>query len=515
MPACRIKEHMQQDRITSYIQTTLKHWKLWLFGLMIVIFIYNLSQFGLLRVSVTGTKPGDITYELSTKGQAKPKISKGKANKTMLVRKGSYQILAENNDASSMEIINTGGFLTNKKVNIALQPQRNRTFAGNSPKGCMFMVEVTLYSYECSGTLTSIQKHVPATSTTPTYVTKIPNEERNIEGTITLNDKTLVLLAPSEEFNQHMLYKIGADAVLSDEIILNDLPSDSKYYIVKYRDGFIAYNTPLLNKIFYYSSTGSKAQAITLPAIKDSTLVADSLGVKGTQIMIYYHDSNTAEGDEVIGSKDNPLKSTITIYNTTSSIHATFSGRLISPVLCGDKTICTIESGGMGVYKLEPNKQPNLQYFVPGVTSVQNLGDDIIIAQGGRFISFDASKKTGKADYTFDGSTFCGLQTIGTSYLLCIVPKSGQRTALLIDRKAADVDSVDKKIFNLRKDSSIQNVSIQGNNIFISGNFGSPIYVQGEGYINSPSTVKNVTANINKLVDSTGIDRSKYNVVIY
>lgn len=475
-------------------------------------------RYGFIKVQVSqAVADSKLTYSLQRQGEAKTSIiSTDSPTLKRLVPKGNYEILVSQNNKSRFALVETGGFFRTQQVALDLVPEHSRKFVGDNPAPCMYYTD-RLYSYECGDLYGQVNAHVPATATTPTYVSRhlLASIEGSLEGIIRTNSGPVGLSHPSdvEGPGEHIAYLFDKDLRPKETLELEELDNQKTYAIKAYGDGgFIIYSSNL-DEVILYDSWNAKAQSLNLKAPEDKSLKAVSLSISGSTILLVY--SNFSSGDITDADLQNKItKNQIVIYQDQQIKIFELDGDPISSAEpCGQNQICVLRNRALSI--IDPDYQmAKPLYTVEGVDSIASLGNDLLAVRRGEVLNLDIGSKSGYIDYNLNGMSFCGLQKIDNSrYVLCVVDKD-KKAALLIDRTVADQDSLDKKIQQLRKQPAIKDISVYGNYIFITPDLGPLVYdVSIDGYGYSPSGRQLINDKINREAQRLGIDTKTYKVI--
>lgn len=476
------------------------------FLLVVFVFIKN-NSFILIEA---GTEPGQqTTYEVTDpKGKTKEHKSSG-GSKRIRVGTGDYGVSVKAAGRSYFAAVKAGGFLRTSKVTPILEPEKKRTFVGNNPGLCMEYLVSKLISFSCSAGFEDINIHVPATANTPTYVLKNPNKALSLyvesslkaaEGTIMLVKQNLV----GDKQAAHIIYVLGDSLNPTRSQVLAALDAGKGYALAGYKDGFLAYSLSA-GKAYYYATLSSKPEEIELEKPRGENLTAASLSTRGGSLLVLY----TPPADS--SSK----KTSVEVHMKTNGNWkvSTLKGSYTEAVLCGTDKLCAVGNETMDVYDTKPEK-PKLLYSIKNVISVKGTGEGVMVIRSGDVLRFDADKRAGFIDFSFGDYLFAGLQPQPSGYILSLTNNKGKKVALLVDGQIPDEDGIDKKVAQLLKHESVDDVSAYGSYVFVSPSVGPLAYIDSLGeYGYDPVLVKQKNADIIQAINSIGIDRTKYTVV--
>lgn len=477
------------------------------------IWLFNRS---FIKISTQNTD--DTTYTLLNQktGQTENFTTKEPVIKK-LVKKGSYEIFAQNNKESFITVVKTGGFLQTTAIEVSLSPEKSRSFVGNNPAPCMHYLSNVLVSYVCSGLFNRAQLHVPATPHSPTIVR---NPEITNDGSVediikTTSGENLILIkAPGHDESDvapHTLYRLGEDLSLSSPTILDSLKDGVSYQLKVFGDGFIAHDSVFEHAV-YFSNNGTKLKDITLGKVENSQLVPYSLSVSADEFIVAYGSSERLAVDTEPHTH-NPVPSEIIVHNAQTQKRLSFDKQYGFVHLCGTDKLCGLYDEWLEVFDISDDS-PRLLFRVSGIQRIDKVGEQLVLVRDNQVFGFDVDSRTGASQYSFGEYEFCGLEISGVEYVLCLINDKNDKIALAIDPSSNNMDSIDKKVLDLLKLPEVKNISAYKNILYVSPDLGDLIYVpefQGFGY--DPAIKNRVNATINQAVDELGIDRQKYQII--
>lgn len=488
--------------------------------IVLVVVAYWLSGFCFITVQTSGQQSGEIRYSLldqKNRGTTEAKTSETTYKK--LVRKGSYEVIAQQGNSSYFAVVTTGGFFGTSRVEAALQPEKARQFVGSNPEFCMHMLkQQVLISYLCSGGSTSdALVHVPATATSPTY-NQAPQSIVNgqIEGLAHTKDGDVAVVKNTGALDistpPQAAYLLDANAELKNAITLSGLSESVTYTLAPYGEGFLAID-PSYSQALYYASVSSKPEVITPARPDDSTLVGYSLSTQGNKLAIAYSkastDSSLKLDDPASAAK---TKSTVVVQTGNQTQKFNLPKRFASINLCGSSMLCGVLDKTLEIYDISGNK-PQFLYKVEGVSSTVEVDDHILVNRDKDILDLDLVKRGGSIAYSYGEYQACGVQASAPGALLCVINSKQQKSALYLDPKQTG-DAIDQQVGQLIKKTPVKNVSAYGQFIYVSPDLGPATYQgTGIGYGYSPSSVQTATAQILEAAKQSGIDTTKYQVI--
>lgn len=492
-----------------------------LFGLLFVALLVAsfIWRYGFIQIQVSGASSGSqLAYSLQRQGGGKAAIVVSADSPTLkrLVSKANYEILVTQNNQSRFTIAKTSGFFRTQKVALGLTSEHSRKFVGDNPSPCMYYTD-RLYSYECGDPYGRVNVHVPATATTPTYVSRhsVANIEGSLEGIIRTNAGPVGLSHPSdvEGPGEYVAYLFDKNLKPKETLELEELDSQKTYAIKAYGNGgFMIYSSDL-DEVVLYDGWNAKGRPLNLKPPEDKSLKAVSLSTNGTTVLLVYSSFSAVDiTDSELQNKR--TKNQVVIYKDQQVETTRLDGDPISSAeSCGQNQICVLRNGVVSI--IDPAGQTaEPLYSVEGVDSIASFGNDLLAIRNREVLSLDVGSKSGYIDYALNGLSFCGLQKIDDRrYVLCVVDKD-KKAALLIDRGVADEDSLDKKIQQLRKQPGVKDISVYANYVFITPDLGPLVYdssIDGYGY--SPSDRQRVNSSLKLEVERLGISTKAYTVI--
>lgn len=489
--------------------------KLWLPFIIVVAFLIFLWVYShsVIVITVRNLGGGNVHYSLLNQTTQKNiNIDSNAGSISRVVPRGKYTVIVSQNEKSYFSLVKTGALLAKSRVTAILSPEKQRIYVGDNPASCMYYVGV-LFSYECGSSYNSINQHVPATLSTPTYTQSIPSSgiEGLVEGLIKTKEGTIVLVHPGDIDGPgiHQVYLVDKNLNIIKQQALDNLDSGSGYSITNYKSGFLIYDLSF-KQLLYYSAVGAMPNKINIDKPHESSLSPVSLTTDGTNITIGYSESSS----DAFVNNSVGIKNEIINYDGIRSGDLVVNGQPItSAVSCGKNMICVLFGNKtMEVYGVARSEK---LFSVNGVNAMSWAGDSLIIARNNDVLNLNTNTLSGSTDYTYGAYHYCGFQPVDSmNYLLCMSTDS-KRVELLIGRGSDNKDSIDKKIQQLEGISEVNTISVYKNHIFISPNQGPLIYSSSENIFSpDPSAENNANNKINAKIDSLGINQIDYNIVL-
>ena len=479
-----------------------------------------LSRHSFIQIIPASNNTGEVVYSLKNQSSGKTTIIKSSGTVKKLVRKGSYEILAAQNEKSYFSVVETGWFLGKTAIQPKLAEEKARNFIGDGPASCMHVIDGVFASLTCGDLFSEFKLHVPATTQQPTYTLKSSSTLENgiVEGLVNTS-KGSVLILKSMYGVDHTAYLVNSDLELSRETVLEKLDSDKSYAVQSYKSGFLVYDSQF-SQFLYYKSLGSAPTLLNIKPPSDDELLPASLKVQGDNIVVVYTNAPIGDTDEsgqdTEDDREAPkkIKTVVTVTKDGQSKQYEFNKQLFYAMLCGTQKICLIIEGSLQVYDIS-GKKPSRSFSVKDVKAIETIDGSLLIVTNSGVLELNADTGEGYLQYSFGNRTYCGVGGLGDSYVLCLENEAQRTAALLISPGVALSDNIDKKIIELERLSEIKNVSIYGKYIYISPDFGEVTYQTSLGEFGyNPDILKQTVAKINQEVDKLNIDRDKYKISI-
>ena len=500
--------------------------RLILIGLAVValIALYVVANTSRLSISVSGIPAGTmITYSLTDQHTNKTQLfqdSSGSISK--IVARSSYEVVVKTDTTSYLQVIRTGWFMGNTDVAATPHSEFGRQFVGDNPDYCMDYLQSVLYSHGCNSTSGPIKVHIPASPDQPTYVETQYGANGYIESSAKIKEGNVVLLAIPANSEQpigqvhveHTLatYNLNGTAIVpTSQVALSSLDPSKSYSLEPYLSGFIAYDASF-SQVWYYSSIHAKPSQITIEGPKTKGLEAAALtaAANGDIAMTYL---NIVPRDDS-GAAGNKGVSEIVLYSNGASQHFVLNKEYSLARYCGSSWLCLLNSQSKTAEVRDiTTKDLAVVFRLTGVTSLIEQNGAMLAVRADGLWSIDPNTQTGFMGYSFGKYQSCGVQTGGGGYLVC-VSNGGVKSALYLDPASANTDSIDKKIGTLRDLPEVATVSVYGKTLFIVPRGPSSYDPSTRSFGPNPDIQAGITSQINKALNSLGIDRKIYSVTI-
>lgn len=502
----------------------LRHWRLLLSLLLLVLAITYISGHGFLSIDVAGSGGKTLTISILNEKTKKTMVLKNTSGKILkFTTSGPYQIVVEDDKGTFFSTTETAGFLRTTRVSGTITAEKSREYIGNSPRTCTYYTGNILYSYYCNDSYANTIEHVPASPPLATYVKKVnsSNISGTIEGTANAGNVAYLLVKAlaSEGATQpvHTVYTVSGDTVPVNTKSLADLDGAKTYNLVSFAQGFLV-SSQSSDDFWYYDSGFTNPTHLTPPKLSDDSMKRVISGASQDTFVLarsnkadfQNHDNNTIK----IGN----VKTQVDIYKNGSFKSLVFNQELdnfftnVQP--CGDNLVCFVSNQSLYVYDVG-GKSAKLRSVVSGVNTIFSGAGQTLLVQDKGILDFDAGQGTGYYSYIFGPYHFCGLTpNTASSYTICVADSGDSSSSLLINQFVDNKDSIDKKISDLRKVPEIKSISPYANYIFIAPNLGQPVYDKAiAGFDYSADAKAAANAKINAAIKQANIDQSVYTVV--
>lgn len=482
------------------------------FGIsFILLFLaYKLYGSSYIEISVSGQTGTDHTYTLINQAShKKTMVNNAPGHLKMRVPKASYDVLVQNSSASYFSVIKTGAFLKTTRVDAKLQPEKKRLFVGNNPLPCMNYLKNYLISYDCGDYFNSINIHVPATATIPTYVLKNTNlAGRFFDGIVRTPTGTVALIRnfvgegtdEGSGKNYYSVYRLDNQLKILNSRSLTNLNPAKLYSMRAYGNGFILYDSAF-EDISAYSSWKSKPATVSSDGPKEKDVQPASLAVTGSDILKLY------------SSRGKKLVSEIVALRNGRQEHFILPGQYLDARFCGQQKLCALGDKRLDVYDTASQK-PKFQYQVSGARAVEDSTKSLLVVTEAGVLNLNVDNRSGWLDYSLGDYTFNSWQTAEDGYLLNLTNNKSGQVALYVDQRRANADSIDKKIAELQKISDVSAVSVYGKYIYVTPDAGQLVYnkkIKGLAY--DQQAINQANRAIAQAIVKLGINTKTYKVI--
>lgn len=485
-----------------------------LIGGVVFYWLYNSS---FISVSITNATNSQLTYTFTSQQSNKQtRVESSQNSIKKRLPRGDYSVEVTQGGTSFVAITTSPGLMRTESVDGTVQAERSRTFIGNNPSPCMFY-NGTLYSFTCGAGLSSVNRHVPGTATSPTYVQQpFKNNYQDADSMVTTGGGNMYTLikthAGSGASDEYVFATLDASGKVTEVSQLPDLDAGVKYRLTPYKEGFVVFSQNF-ETILYYTSPQAKPEKITIDKPKDTVLRGSSLFSLGDTLVLMY-SSISAEDISDAGSGDatKDVKDEIVVFRNGTTTRFTPDTHATSGALCGTNKLCTIEGANLVVYDISNNKLKQL-YHIPNVQGVRNIGSNLFVIQNDQVLLLNADDAKGYIAYNMGSYKYCGLGQSEDNLLLCVSNEKNQKVALLINPNEPMAEPIDKQVASLLKQADIKDVSAYKNFIYIVPNYGRTVFVPSLGSFGyDPAVVNVVNQKINNTIKALQINTNAYTI---
>ncbi len=474
---------------------------------------------GKLHVTVAGGN-GDGTYHYQfNDNEAEPVLDKTTGvSVSKLVSRGTYEVVVTGNGGSYVGTTQTKGFLGTQDVQAAMEAENERSFVGSNPDSCMFYTD-RLISGPCGGALSDLKIHQPASSAQPSYVENLAVDNYNSSSTTTqiveTSGKLLGLTAQSQEDASgpagYYLFTFNPNFSVAKRQLLTNLSISDAYFARPYKDGMMLYDSTM--RAWYVSDASEEAQDLHIDSPKDDKLKVGLVTTAGDTITAVYTDQSTGIDTEGASAEASKGKSEVVVFKNNKNTHFIFDSVVVTAQVCGTDKLCVVSDIGLKVYDISSGELKHL-YTLSGVEDFFEINNRVLAVTEQGIMTYDADKQQGYFSYLFDKYQYCGLSIASNGYLLCVTDPKGQRQALYVNPDSKDATAIDKKVAGLFATTGISNLSIYGNYLYITPNYGEGTYdwsTRTQSY--DPAKKAATDTAIAQAVAKAGIDTARYQVI--
>ncbi len=474
---------------------------------------YTLSRISFIDISAANaTSDSNVSFSIKSNSNISGSIKAGQTIHKM-VKAGNYEVTLSQNETSYISTVSVSGFFSSTTVSGKLVPEKARTFIGDNPGPCVQLISNVLISYSCSGTLDEVVIHVPATATQPTYTLKNPSSgsylDRDLDGFVQTNEGAFVLAKSGYNNPVHTMYGMNSELLITSQTPLPDLDSNTIYSVKPLDKGFSVFNSPV-TQIYTYSSVHAKPQIVKIPESTNKTLKLSSFDLSSNKGVFDYSYDN--EDNKNTSSQQS--KSQLVITKESINYYISSDKNYTSAIFCGSHSICTADSNSMDSYDISDIEHPIKTATLHDVLDIKSSDSGVLAIEKDGVINFNPETNIGSVEFSTGNLAYNGLAKDQTGYILSLSGLNNKRFALLVNQTSPNIDSIDKKVYELQKVSEISSISVYRQYVYISPNYGDPVFNNQTGYFDIDPKLKNTVKNkiAAALIDG-GIDTSKYKII--
>jgi hypothetical protein len=479
-------------------------------GITILAASASLWNYSRIQMSVPNIS-GEYTITLENQADGKATVTKTSSKSfSKIVSKGSYRVIVTQGQNSRFFLIDTAPFLATTSVTAELQTQIARSYIGNSPGDCFYLIANVALSSTCTGSQSHMTLHTPATATQASYNQDYITIRGRFMDSLETAGGTIVL-SQSIGDSGPLLHLFTGKLEPAKSTELSGLKAGVEYRLSNYKAGFLVHNFDF-SDVQYYSAFGAAAQSVTFEAAQTKASKPSAVATNNQATAVAYFSERSEE------DQGKNIAEIVLSTPGKATQHFTTQGHITKLMFCSTQTLCALNSLGssLQVYKLEDKGIDN-DFDIKDVSDFLLYQNQIVAAQGKSVYRINPDDQSGFQEYSFGAYNFCGFSPAPNGYVLCIAGAKNGRALLRLDETAAIINSgaIDQQLASLSTKTDIINqISAYGR--FIT------VVPKGDLIMNwtarrlEPDPVKQATINgqINATINELGIDRSKYQISI-
>ncbi|HSH55911.1 MAG TPA: hypothetical protein VK983_03735 [Candidatus Limnocylindrales bacterium] len=482
-------------------------------GLMILVWLSTHSR---MTITMTGNSSQPTTYKLVSDTGASTTGTFNEQSTTQIVSKGKYQIIIQQGEKSYVRLVSTPGFLGRIHIQASPKSELSRKYIGNNPRYCMHYIGERLVSADCGQDFQAFQLHVPASTELSTYVEPILGNGiiGTSEGIVETKLGTIAVVRAEyshEGIYGHYAHLVDGAVKSLKAVKLEGLDFNRTYNILAYKEGFVAYDSKF-EDIFYISSLAVPPVRLDIKPPKGETLYPYILDARGKTLAVAYSpysEGYQGDTDEEVERARAENTALVIVKDGKQRTYET-KGVYSALKICTDDYICTLSGSRATIHSLD-GKQLIDTYEYQDVRDLQVIADHLKLVTDDSVVSLDLSSGEGFVDYTFSEYEYCGMQSAGRDYVLCILTGKTGKSALYIGSSDGHTDDIDKRILEASKDPAITTISIYGQFITIAPEYGDPLYdpVTGLNRID-PGTRRKINDRVRTIITGARLNQEPY-----
>lgn len=501
--------------------------------ILVTFLLYYVSNRSYIEITVKQSS-GDIAYNLSSDSNQSDSFTSSETTVRRLVKKGTYQVSAQQDYSSALTSTHTKGFLQTTQVELSLTKESARSFVGDNPKQCIYYSDVLL-SWKCRGRLNTAVTFTPATSDIPGYVSPITSssEPMIIEGFVSWKGtKWTLSKVASVEGVSHILYPLDSNNNFRfiGNIVLGDLSDEKDYALTKYREGWLVYSVDG-SDLFYYQDFNVSPERISSSNTNVKGLRLYDVDVTGSSIALTFNENSTPEsfGSSLITNSSVDTPETIEEYDEGSKIDAIYKINKTEFILingdntrryvldftakqvklCGGEFVCALDFENLYIFEISGNELVKKQTYY-NVKQFDTAGDNLYIINDFGVLDTNIQKNTGYYLYHFGDYQFCG---ITTENILGVCIEGANKKSLLVINNEELTYPIDQVVYELGSKNEVESVSVYNNLIHISPNFGELSRNQQTFRLEyDPEIKSSVNQSIKTYLEELGLNNSGYQI---
>ncbi|MDQ2973709.1 MAG: hypothetical protein M3Q79_04515 [bacterium] len=453
-------------------------------------------------------KSAEVIISLDNGTDKQEFIVKPDENKKIRLKKGDYQIYAQQNSRAHLNSVKLGGFFKTIKYELALSPETNRAFLGDNPSECPLLIGELLVSTSCGGAYIDFRIHKPASDNTPSYVVEKKTANLGIIEGVISNKTGASLIARTQVSggDELRLYRLNpSNNDLKSEIVgkIEGIESLSQINTRAYKNGYILYDEDI-SKIYFFETLSSLSpyKNISIEKPKSASLNPTSVIVKDDGWAILYADTpidgNLPKKSEILLSSGEKIK---------------LKDAMVGIEYCGNTNICGLTNNGYLVnFSANENGYKEARRM-PGVVQISSSADNKLYILTDR-LAAEYNAETGESKVMYSEGEY-EIQDIFTESGIIVTIKGvdSKNRAIVLDPKFTD-NNIDKLLVKLLKSDDVV-FSIYKNVVFAALDLPPAPFNSNTGLFSHPdSFIIQQETKIRKIFDESGINKDNYRLVI-
>lgn len=423
-----------------------------------------------------------------------------------IIGKGEHQLYFTSGTQTSMQFFSAPGFMRKVSLNHSFSPEASRTFVGVNPGPCMVYSGGVFMSGACGAT-EGLEKQIVATPESPAYTVPsgITGFSRAIDAVQYAGGRTITIShLRLDDGYEYQLTSYSSDLTQDAPVSLGVFATLQSFIMSPYGEGVLIHASDLSLFRYYDPSSNAIAPATEPVLNKRGSNFINLTSTKDSYIASY----SSAPSDSIDNTND-PIPSDIVLVRGNQRSTHTLPETHQEVANCGEDVLCATDASGVTIYAMSSDSIKKL-YTIPGFTSLFDTEEGIRFVGPEGILAFDTKTRSGHLEYSFSNYTSCGYQLVEGGYLLCLVNKHKDKVAIFVDQTQSATNTLDKDVESLFDNKEINNISITGDIVYISPNYG------GEERTFIPpnnATRERIDQSLTRFVNAWKKDHPRYTVV--
>ncbi len=435
-------------------------------------------------VYIHNNTPGTKTYRFIDSSGIATSFRSSETVVKRVVKNDTYQIVVQQDEKNFFAVGKTKGLLRSLSIDAKLVREKSRSFVGNNPSPCAYLIGDAMFSAECGDSAYGIKEHLPASGFTPSYSAQLSSN--NLFGDLagiatTQSGESVALLKDTEGVAGYSTQKISAGLAGGDRVRIGALDPDYTYEVRAFGSGVLVYDNSQAD-YFYINPSNMSWSRIQPESPRTTGLTLVETRTYKDDLAILYTDASVTENLDPENDKTSAVElagtSEVVIYNHNSKkqTHVVLPNVYSSATTCGQQRLCAIGLTGMTVYDTSETK-PKKLYTIAGATDIfETPSSNLHIVSSLGIMSYDPQSDSGSYDYTFGDYRPCGFSpAAGNTYLLCLIDSRQEKIGLLIeDGETTETVPIDKIVLNVLKSKAVSSLSVYRNLVIVTPQYYDP-----------------------------------------